>query len=391
MFTRRTITASLAALLLCGFQAFNLHAQAPPATPPAVPPTVPPAAAPKIVDVKDTSEKVSFDAVDGVKLSGYFHKSKSGSDSPSIIMLHPFGSDSDVVTWRDTANSLAEAGYNVLRFDFRGHGKSTGVDPSNFWNPRAPWANYNIRGIGGSNRGATKDNIDYKEFRTNYYPMLLQDIAAARSLMDLKNDNGTANTSTIYLVGAGDAINLGMAYIATEWLRERKKPNVPIPAEYVSTRRALFPGSDPAAQDIGGAVWIGPDNVKGNAISYRDIKNLIISSFALKTRDETQMLFMAGEKDRNGTMLSKMFYDQVLLVDSAYGPGRVKLTKPKQTFIREIEKSSASGIELLNGNPAADKMIKDFLKAVDEERRSKTRKTVDWDKPLYIDLASFGL
>ena len=373
MFTRRTITASLAALLLCGFQASTLLAQ------------------PKTDDVKDTSEKVSFDSVDGVKLSGYFHKSKTGTDSPSILMLHPYGSDSDVVTWRDMANSLADAGYNVLRFDFRGHGKSTSIDPSNFWNPRAFWANYNIRGISGSNRGATKDNIDYKEFRTAYYPMLLQDIAAARSLLDIKNDNGTANTSTIYIVGAGDAINLGMAYIATEWLRERKMPNIAIPAEYVSTRRALFPNSDPAAQDIGGAVWIGPDNIKGNAIGYQDIKKMIISPFALKTRDETQMLFMAGEKDRTGTTLSKMFYDQVLMVDSAYGPGRIKLTKPKQTFMRAIDKSSASGVELLKGNPAADKMIKDFLKAVDEERRNKARKQVDWDKPLYIDLASFGL
>ena len=366
MLMQRTMIVGLAVLLFSGFAATKLHAQ----------------------DDK-TIEEVSFESADGVNLTGYFHKSKAGSNAPSVIMLHPYGSNSDVVSWRDLAKTLSKD-YNVLRFDFRGHGKSTSVDIATFWNPRTLWSVYNLRYILGSARAANKDRIDYKEFRTNYYPMLMQDIAAARHLLDLKNDNGSANTSTIYCVGAGDAINLGTAFIATEWLRERKKPNIAIPSEVVSTRRALFPGSEPAGPDYGGAVWIGPEPIKGNAIGYRDVRELLLSPFALKTRDETQMLFIAGENDRAGRLMSQSFYDKVLLVDSVYGPNRVKLSKPKQTFMRTIDKSKAEGMKLLDGNPAVDSMIIKFLEAVTEERRNKPRKQVDWDQPLYIEPRSFG-
>ena len=36
-------------------------------------------------------------------------------------------------------------------------------------------------------------------------------------------------------------------------------------------------------------------------------------------------------------------------------------------------------------------MVEKFLKAVDGERKSKTRKTREWDKPLFIEVTAFGV
>jgi fermentation-respiration switch protein FrsA (DUF1100 family) len=71
-------------------------------------------------------EEVNFKSVDGTPLHGWFIPSRDGESSskPTVVFSHgnagSIGHHLGFVVW------LAEAGYNVLMFDYRGFGKSGG-------------------------------------------------------------------------------------------------------------------------------------------------------------------------------------------------------------------------------------------------------------------------
>ena len=69
-----------------------------------------------------TFEEVEFKAADGLRLRGVWIP-VPGSDK-AVIILHGHGSSYDADVYRATA--LVQAGYSVLLFDFRAHGRSDG-------------------------------------------------------------------------------------------------------------------------------------------------------------------------------------------------------------------------------------------------------------------------
>jgi len=69
-----------------------------------------------------TGEKVSFKTPDGVIISGLFHKPAS-SLNKTFILLHGLGSNQE--EWQSFTDKLVSAGYGVLSYDARGHGKSS--------------------------------------------------------------------------------------------------------------------------------------------------------------------------------------------------------------------------------------------------------------------------
>ena len=70
------------------------------------------------------AEEVTFSTEDGVKLAGTFYK----GSSTAVVMSHMSGGSR--ADWRDVPELLAERGYTVLAFDFRGRGASEGgYDP----------------------------------------------------------------------------------------------------------------------------------------------------------------------------------------------------------------------------------------------------------------------
>ncbi|OWK36079.1 alpha/beta hydrolase family protein [Fimbriiglobus ruber] len=340
-------------------------------------------------DKKDDAnkpEEKSFKSADGVKLRGLFYKSAKGGSAPVIIMLHAYKADPDDTKWDDTARLLVQQGYNVFRFDFRGHGKSTDIDPDVFW---TFGDNKQYVKIPPGFTPATKNTINFKEFSPAYYPMLVQDIAAARSTLDMMNDNGEVNTSTIYLLGAGDAVSLGIFYAASEWYREGKKPNVALAANVVSRNRLLFPDAEPAGQDIGGGIWLGP-TFQGTKFTTEILKGIVLSQYAIKMRNETPMLFISGSKDNDGKKTGNAIFNTVLMANAKIYNG-IKLLRPEQTFVKEIKDSDARGTKLLGNNIGTEKMIEDFLTAVSKERKDRPRKQRGWEKPMYIDINSFGV
>jgi hypothetical protein len=348
----------------------------------------------------------TFQSCDGVKLRGVYYDAISPKTAPAkapvILMLHAYNQNPDEAVWDDTAKLAAAAGYHVFRFDFRGHGKSKDIVGRDFWDPRMPWFPINKAYIRGSEKAATKVTIDVKEFNPRYYAMLVNDIAAARAHLDKKNDAGQLNSSSIYLMAAGDAINLGMLFAASEWKRERKRPNADLINLTVSPRRELFTGFDPAGPDIRGAIWLGPTPApSGSGIANDDIKRWVMSDYALDLRMETQMLFLYGKQDERAKNMTHALYDTVLKIldprdpknqgkKLSGGPNGKSLPNPDQSFKQAID-GKLSGAKLLGNNLGTERYIQTFIDRVEEDRKNRERTpNRNWDKPLYIDVGVTG-
>jgi dienelactone hydrolase len=71
---------------------------------------------------------VTFKAPDGFALQGTFHPAEKGG--PGILLLHQCNADRRI--YDQLALMLNTAGYNVLAFDFRGFGGSTGGEYADF-------------------------------------------------------------------------------------------------------------------------------------------------------------------------------------------------------------------------------------------------------------------
>ncbi len=70
------------------------------------------------------ADDVTFQSTDGVSLTGWLiHGDR---EAPAIILCHDLGESKSV--FLDTAVPLQRAGYNLLLFDFRGHGTSGGKE-----------------------------------------------------------------------------------------------------------------------------------------------------------------------------------------------------------------------------------------------------------------------
>jgi len=66
------------------------------------------------------AKKVTFTTQDGIELAGYLF----GTGAAGVVLAHMYPTDQ--TSWYAAANRLAEEGYLVLTFDFRGYGDSAG-------------------------------------------------------------------------------------------------------------------------------------------------------------------------------------------------------------------------------------------------------------------------
>ena len=123
---------------------------------------------------------VSFETFDDAKLVGNFYKGDKGAESPVAILVHKFGSDRTKGGWDALAKELQKLHFAVLTFDLRGHGAST-VVKDKFWN-----RNENKFGLRGGTNTKTKSTIAVTDFKNNYWPMLYNDLVAARRYVDVE-------------------------------------------------------------------------------------------------------------------------------------------------------------------------------------------------------------
>jgi pimeloyl-ACP methyl ester carboxylesterase len=364
-------------------------------TPPAATKDAPPLE--KLPDTKDVAppEPKSFKSADGVTLNGLFYKSAKGGNSPVVVLLHEYKKDPNDTRWDGTAKLLAASGFNALRFAFRGHGDlkalhSKDIDAGDFFG--GPYSGPN-RALVSAPNPAAKATIDPRDFRTGYQPMLVQDLAAARTLLDQMNDTGECNTSSIYLVGAGDTVNLGFLFLASEWHRERERVRTffgVVPP--VTALRPLIGDVGPAGQDYAGCVWLGPTTDPSN-YPVEKIKLWVNDVSGLKLRNETPMLFLYGGADPKGKAGATAYYDTVLKAGVKAAAGGAALPGIGHlTYKEEVGKGVKNlGATLLGNNLGTEQRILAYLAAMEKERKNKPRKNRDFEKPLYIDVRSFGV
>lgn len=317
---------------------------------------------------KIDTKAVTFNSADGVELQGTLYKSAKGPGSPCVILLHSLFADPNKGDWDGLALMLAEKGFTVLRFDFRGHGKSFVIDAKKFWSNQV-----NARYMPAlANKTPLPVRIDFKDFdkKPAYIPQLSNDIMAARVFLDQENDGGTANTSTVYLIGATDAATLGMLYMSAEW----KRPSVIPQARAINTIPAApieLQGiqSDPAGADIAGAIWLSGS--VHSSLSAQTMKGLVVS--APDMREKNPMWFLYGDKDNSastGLNMQKFFVNDVLVARPATGS---RLQPIKFTEIVPIKDSKNVGVALLGNKLGTEEKIVEFLEKIEKDRKAPAR------------------
>ena len=335
----------------------------------------PPAAA------QDRGVEEAFLTADGVKLRGVFHPSPRADkqNDAVVVLLYPPGAGNTTdsnAAWAGLTRSLLGAGFHVFQFDWRGHGRSTDLDDAElFWNtknaatPTGPWNQKLVKGVRSR---PIKISISAKpDFDPKYFPMYVNDLDAVRQHLDAKNDKMTVNTSSVYLVGAGDTAALGLLWQAAEWRRPATGNGRPLRGEVRS----------PAGADIAGSVWLG--GTRSPAIKDKVFD--AVKAAAPKLRDKNPMLFLYAEKDAKAAADGKFFFDQVLAAK-----GSKALNPLNQTFLTVVNGTSATGANLLSA-PGAEEEVLNYLAA-----RQKDRASIDWKErrhtsPSAINLAQFGL
>jgi len=175
-----------------------------------------------------------------VKLSArYYPTSQQGGKSPAVIILDDLADDARPTVCDDIAQQLAVEGCTVLCFDFRGTGRSRGVE-SEFWDDMN-----NRQLVKGYKADEPPETIKFADFKSGYLPTLTNDIAAARAYLERRNDASECNTGQIYVIGFGRGATLGQLWLAAEWSRYR--------VSGVQNKLAIRP----EGRDVAGCVWVG--------------------------------------------------------------------------------------------------------------------------------------
>jgi pimeloyl-ACP methyl ester carboxylesterase len=391
----------------------------------------------------DAPKEETFSTVDGVELRGVFYRAtnpkQAAGNTPIVLVLHsyrggPFASapkeavakadfEKEEAAWDNACKLIQSKGVHAFRFDFRGHGKSTRLAAKDFYdttNPAVtPWGKINkdFTKLPRDAKGAaiatyaTQTTLEAADFEPKYYPMLVQDLAAARAHLDKKNDAGEVNTSSIYLLGANDAVNLGLFWVLTEWNRERVWSDVFTPAwPRIFPRRPRQPGDDYAGKDVRGAIWLSPAPSPGNSLSHGALQGLVFTEPAIDIRMETQMAFMYGKNEERAGAKSedvrRSLTDTVLRVDPRnisadvkpgakqperkfVGPTGKQIPNPKITFYKSIP-TKLWGTNLLGNNLGTEEDLANFFKEVEEYRLGRGRVERKWKNPLYVDVQMYG-
>jgi pimeloyl-ACP methyl ester carboxylesterase len=336
----------------------------------------------------DNLRTVSFKTADDVTLEGVLTKSAKGGNSPVVLMLHSPSDDPNKGDFKGLATTLAEEGFNVFRFDFRGHGKSTLVNPTKFWNDPI---NATFMKAQATKRKPKIEAADYRN-KSNYFCRLADDVMAARVALDQLNDNGDVNTSSVYIIGAKDAATLGLLYLTAEWSRPQKYPSLPminyslVPRPSAVGMTMALPSLDTptAGQDVAGAIWLSP--ARHPSVPTSTMQQWV--RFAPELRDRTPMLFIAGADDTLAKNAANSYIRETLANKI---PGAAVANLPL-TQLRVIEKTNLKGAELLGKSLGTEKMIVEYLKVLEKERKNMIRiSNRGFQQPPPINFPTFGV
>jgi hypothetical protein len=355
---------------------------------------------------KDGSDIEPFLTPDGVELHGRFHRA-GNPKGPIVLLLYPPGGDrtmdKDSGDWKGLTKRLNEEGYHVLRFDWRGHGKSTTIkEPARFWDvAKNPWtgpANYKYVKDSAKSKKPNKTDLSVKDIPNlgTYLPALVEDLAGLRIQLDKKNDDNEkgVSSSSIYVIGAGDAAILGLMWMRSEWDRPAVVPKqnqyVFGASDYTVVPQQLTTNDfDRAGDTIAGAIWLSPTLPRG--ISLRTVENWIAT--APRMRDSNPMMFIWGEKDADSKKVAQVIWEKALVGDpKAATAAGLKVLDPKKTLY-QVDKVALKGGFLLGDDSQykTETKIIERLNEMDKERGKRPRATRGFDTRYYINLGHYGV
>jgi pimeloyl-ACP methyl ester carboxylesterase len=134
---------------------------------------------------------------DGVSLSATFFPGTNEKESVPVLLLHNWKSSRK--EFAVLAKELQKKGCAVLVPDLRGHGASTSQI------------------VAGRGR-AREETLDASKFRTNdYAAMARYDMAALRSFLVKKNNDGELNLNKLVIVGSEMGAALATVWAAYDW------------------------------------------------------------------------------------------------------------------------------------------------------------------------------
>lgn len=301
-------------------------------------------------------KRVPFTTVDGVKLEGTYYPNPTGKKDATVLLLHNFdhrkGGDSHQDGWDSLAETLQKEGYAVFAFDFRGFGNSKEVGKEFFSHP------HNMPLL----KKPGQETINAKDFSPAYFPYLVNDIAAAKALLDRKNDASELNTSNLVLVGAGEGATVGALWLAAQCRLQRDRN----PPAVIALPPAL---DEPEAKDVAAAVWL----TISPTLAGRMVEGSVKSSLVEAGKDhKVPMAFIYGDDDKMSKMAAKKYKDAIM-----GGPKKIDVLTGEQG----IKNAKVTGSKLLSADFDTEKWIVDnYLNAVLDKRGSRERIKRDIDK-----------
>jgi hypothetical protein len=331
-------------------------------------------------DKDDNSKPVKFSTIDGVTLEGTFFPADpqppEKKKDATVLMLHAFdrtkGGDSGTDEWQHLAKEFQKRGYSVLTFDFRGYGNSHTVDVRDFWDLTKNPHNRVVKGA--EKIPNPPETIRWEDFKGHpeYYPYLVNDVAAAKEFLDRRPD---ADSSNLIVVGAGEGATLGAMWMASEWHRQRLSG---------VDERGRPKLDKPEGQDILCAIWISMSPSLGG----RGIGESVVDWVKdVSGENRVPMYFLYGDKDaRSKEFAARCVKDIKRYVrDKNSGMSQKEFDdyfKKRWTGEKGVEGTDLVGTPLLAaGDPPAEKLVLDtYLKpAVEEFGHHESRSHDDRD------------
>jgi pimeloyl-ACP methyl ester carboxylesterase len=301
-------------------------------------------------------KRVEIQTFDGVTLGGTFYPSNGGKKDSVVLMLHDFdmkgGGSSHQDGWDKLAERLQKEGYDVLSFDFRGFGDSTKVNPALFW---APMNRHNVDNVKRRlTAGKPSSTISYKDFNSHYYRYLVNDIAAAKTFLDERNDAMELNSGNLIVVGAGQGATLGAMFLASECRRCRVTGGLGVPPMV----------DEPESRFIAAGVWLSLSPKLGNGDIGSTVKNWTRIAAAEK---QIPMAFIYAKNDSTGENFAKACKQNI----TQFAKG----AKLDYTGEHAIADSAATGSKLLAPRLDTENwIVKSYIEPCIKDRRIQPRK-----------------
>jgi hypothetical protein len=307
--------------------------------------------------------RVQIPTFDGMELGGTFYPSAPAGgkkDKDAVVMLlhdftHRGGGGSHKDGWDNLAAKLQQEGYSVLQFDFRGFGDSKAVG-AKFWKYKH---NQMLRAFRGGVKPAK--SIDQKDFPSQYYGVLVNDIVAARAYLDNRNDARDVNTSNLIVIGGGDGAALGAMWMGAEMRRQRDKESDRLP---VGRNPRLSELDEPEGKDFAAAIWltINP-SVAGRGVSHTIRSSLV----DVAQKGKVPTFFFYGKNDDKASNLTLNY---IKAIQTQGG----KTVEMKESMDKPVPGTELAGGKLLGERLRTTSLLVKELNKVMEGRGKVWRK-----------------